>query len=100
MQAFLAVVTLVLLLVWAAYVFFLRQQKQFTGNVGARETSPSKGSPGESIVLTGFFSPVGSLLGSVSPFTSKVETYLRFAGLPFKTRNGGFADSPKGRVSA
>ena len=80
------------------YLYFLRQVKQFTGNLGPRETSPVKGVPGDKIVLTGFFAPVGRLVGSVSPFTNKIETYLRFAGLPFKTENGGFSGSPKGRV--
>ncbi|KAL0040804.1 hypothetical protein WJX79_005933 [Trebouxia sp. C0005] len=45
-----------------------------------------------------FFTPVGKLAGSVSPFTNKIETYLRFAGLPHRTENGGFAGSPKGRL--
>ncbi|KAA6421446.1 MAG: hypothetical protein FRX49_08723, partial [Trebouxia sp. A1-2] len=87
-----------LLTATAGYLFFLRQQKQFTGNLGTRETSPTKGSPGDKIVLTGFFTPVGKLAGSVSPFTNKIETYLRFAGLPHRTENGGFAGSPKGRL--
>ena len=98
MQVFLALLLLILLTAAAGYLFFLRQQKQFTGNLGPRETSPTKGSPGDKIVLTGSFTPVRKLAGSVSPFTNKIETYLRFAGLPHKTENGGFASSPKGRV--
>lgn len=98
MQALIALLLLILLIASAGYLFFLRQQKQFTGNLGPRETSPTKGSPGDKIVLTGFFTPVGKLAGSVSPFTNKIETYLRFADLPHKTENGGFAGSPKGRV--
>lgn len=80
------------------YFFLLRQQKQITGNLGSRTTSPTKGSPGDRIVVTGFFTPVGKLAGSVSPFTNKFETYLRLAGLPFETANGSFAGSPSGRV--
>lgn len=99
MQTFLLSLLLATLSLLAGYLFFLRQQKQFTGNLGTRETSPQKGTPGDKIVVTGFFTPVGNLTGSVSPFTSKIETYLRFAGLPFKTQDGGFAGSPKGRVS-
>ena len=98
MQVLLAFLLVALAITLTGYLFFLRQQKQFTGNLGSRETSPTKGHPGDKIVLTGFFTPVGKLAGSVSPFTSKIETYLRFAGLPFKTENGGFAGSPKGRV--
>ena len=97
MQAILTVLVFASI-VSTAYLFFLRQRKQFTGNLGPRETSPVKGTPGDPIVLTGFFTPVGKLAGSVSPFTNKVETYLRFAGLPFKAQDGGFAKSPKGRV--
>ncbi len=98
MQALIALLLLILLTASAGYLFFLRQQKQFTGNLGPRQTSPTNGSPGDKIVLTGFFTPVGKLAGSVSPFTNKIETYLRFAGLAHKTENGGFAGSPKGRV--
>lgn len=83
---------------FTGYLYFLKQVKQFTGNLGPRETSPVKGTPGGKIVLTGFFTPVGRLVGSVSPFTNKVETYLRFAGLQHETRDGPFAGSPKGRV--
>ena len=100
MHPLLVVIYVVAALVTAAYVFFLRSQGQFTGNAGSRESSPSKGTPGGEIVLTGFFAPLGQLVGSVSPFTNKVETYLRFTGLPFRTQNGGFADAPKGRVGA
>ena len=82
----------------AGYLYFVRTVKQFTGNLGPRESSPVRGTPGDKIVLTGFFTPVGRLAGSVSPFTNKIETYLRFAGLPFKVQDGGFAGSPKGRV--
>ena len=98
MKVFITILLFTLLTATAGYLFFLRQQKQFTGNLGTRETSPTKGSPGDKIVLTGFFTPVGKLAGSVSPFTNKIETYLRFAGLPHRTENGGFAGSPKGRV--
>ena len=98
MQALLGIVLVASLFMLTAYLLFLRQQRQFTGNLGPRQTSPTKGTPGDKIVLTGFFTPVGKLAGSVSPFTNKIETYLRFAGLPFKTENGGFAGSPKGRV--
>ena len=98
MHALIAVSLLAAFLACAGYLFLLRQQNQFTGNLGPRETSPSRGNPGEKIVLTGFFTPVGKLAGSVSPFTNKVETFLRFAGLPFTTDDGSFAGSPKGRV--
>lgn len=98
MHALVAVSLLASFAASAVYLFFLRQQKQFTGNLGPRRASPTRGSPGDDIVITGFFTPVGKLAGSVSPFTNKIETYLRFAGLPFKTENGGFAGSPKGRV--
>ena len=98
MHALIAALLLASLAACAGYLFFLRQQKQFTGNLGPRKTSPTRGNPGDDIVVTGFFTPVGKLAGSVSPFTSKIETYLRFADLPFKTENGGFAGSPKGRV--
>ena len=98
MHVILTVALSVALIVLTGYVLFLRQQKQFTGNVGSRETSPAKGTPGGSILVTGFFTPVGKLAGSASPFTNKIETYLRFAGLRFEVQDGGFAGSPKGRV--
>ena len=98
MHALIAGPLLAALVACTGYLFFLRQQKHFTGKLGPRETSPSRGNPGDKIVLTGFFTPVGKLAGSVSPFTNKIETFLRFAGLPFTTENGGFAGSPKGRV--
>ena len=98
MHALVAVSLLASLAACAGYLLFLRQQKQFTGNLGPRKISPTRGNPGDDIVITGFFTPVGKLAGSVSPFTNKIETYLRFAGLSFKTENGGFAGSPKGRV--
>lgn len=98
MHPLLVAIYVVAALITAAWVFFLRSQGQFTGNAGSRESSPSKGTPGGEIVLTGFFAPLGQLVGSVSPFTNKVETYLRFTGLPFRTQNGGFADAPKGRL--
>ena len=98
MHALVAVSLLASLAACAGYFFFMRQQKQFTGNLGPRKTSPTRGNPGDDIVLIGFFTPVGELFGSVSPFTNKIETYLRFAGFPFKLENGGFAGSPKGRV--
>lgn len=98
MPALSTVLLLASSIILTGYLFFLRQRKQFTGNLGPRETSPVKGTPGDPIVVTGFFTPVGRLAGSVSPFTNKVETYLRFAGLPFKVQDGGFAGAPKGRV--
>ena len=99
MHAIFPIIYLCCAAVAAGYVYFLKSQRGFTGNLGTRETSPTKGASGGEIVLTGFFAPVGQLVGSVSPFTSKVETFLRFAGLKFRTENGGFAGSPKGRVS-
>ena len=82
----------------AGYAFFLKLQRSLTGNLGKRRTNPVQGSPGGQVVLHGFFTPVGKLCASASPFTAKVETYLRMRGLPYSTQSSDFSSSPNGRV--
>ena len=44
----------------------------WTGNIGDRSSAPQKGNPGDPVEVHGFFTPVGELAASVSPFTAKV----------------------------
>ena len=82
-----------------AYAFFAKLQNSLTGNLGLRRTNPTYGRAGDNIEIHSFFTPVGSCVGSVSPFTNKIEAFLRFSGLPYQAIPSGFADSPNGRVS-
>ena len=45
--------------------YYKRSEKAWTGNGGPRQSSPTKGTPGQKIVLHGFWSPAGSIC--VSP---------------------------------
>lgn len=83
-----------------AAVFYLRLVSAFTGNLGKRLTNPSRGKPGEQIDLHAIFLPVPGCGGTASPFTTKIEAYLRMAGLPYKTRSADLVSSPNGRVSS
>ena len=83
----------------ACYALFVKLQNSLTGNLGSRRTNPTRGSPGGKIVIHSFFTPVGKLAASASPFTAKIEAFLRFKGLAYTEESSGFDASPNGRVS-
>lgn len=49
-------------------------------------------------MITLFQPPPASGVSSLSPFCTKVETYLRMVGLPFRTAGADPRKSPKGKV--
>lgn len=88
-------------LVLGGVVYFLLSLKwSLTGNLGNRTVNPLKGNSKDPLSLYGFFVPVEGLTTSISPFTSKVETYLRMNGIKFTSENTDFKSSPNGRVSS
>ena len=94
-----AVAAVIAALCLGCYAFFLKLKHSLTGNLGLRLTQPASGAPGGKILLNGFFTPVGNLASSASPFTAKIETFLRMKGLPYTEKVSDFATSPNGRVS-
>ncbi|KAK9791849.1 hypothetical protein WJX73_002338 [Symbiochloris irregularis] len=78
--------------------FLLSLKWSLTGNLGQRKVNPLKGSAQDALTLYGFFVPVENLTSSISPFTSKIETYLRMNGIKFASENTDFKHSPNGRV--
>lgn len=83
-----------------AVYFLLSLKWSLTGNLGQRIVNPLKGNPNDPLSLFGFFVPVAGLTTSISPFTSKVETYLRMNGIKFASENTDFKSSPNGRVTS
>ncbi len=49
-------------------------------------------------VITLFQSPAAWGMSCLSPFGTKVETYLRMVGLPYKTRGADPRKNPKGKI--
>ena len=98
MNTYLVVAGCIFVVSGIAAVFYLRLVSAFTGNLGKRLTNPSRGKPGEQIALHAIFLPVPGCGGTASPFTTKIEAYLRMAGLPYKTRSADLVSSPNGRV--
>ena len=80
------------------FLFFSKLTRSLTGNLGNRRVNPAQGRANESIVLFGFFLPFGKLTCSLSPYTAKIQAYLRFRGLKHTLENSDFVSSPNGRV--
>ena len=88
----------ILVVILVAVAFYARLVSAFTGNLGKRLTNPRVGQPGGPIELHAVFLPVPGCGGTMSPFTTKIEAYLRMADLPYKTKSSDLASSPNGRV--
>ncbi|KAK9837988.1 hypothetical protein WJX74_009110 [Apatococcus lobatus] len=98
MNTYLIVAGCVLAVALLAAVFYFRLVSAFTGNLGKRRTNPATGNPGDTIELHAVFLPVPGCGGTASPFTTKIEAYLRMAGLPYKNKSSDLASSPNGRI--
>lgn len=85
-------------IVGLAFAAFKKLESSMTGNLGKRNTNPKRGTPGDKIVLHSFFVQVGQLAGTLSPFTGKIQAYLRMRGLPYTEAPTDFTSSPNGRV--
>lgn len=59
--------------------------------------TPPKGDPADKIVLYGFHKPEGSIC--LSQYVSKVETFLKMAGLPYEFQSGVPDGAPKRKVN-
>ena len=81
-----------------AALYFRRLVSAFTGNLGQRLANPQSGTPGDKITLHSIYLPVHNCGGTRSPFTTKVEAYLRLAGLEYDTKPADLVSSPNGRV--
>ncbi|KAK9841894.1 hypothetical protein WJX84_010370, partial [Apatococcus fuscideae] len=80
-----------------AALYFRRLVSAFTGNLGQRLANPQSGTPGDKITLHSIYLPVHNCGGTRSPFTTKVEAYLRLAGLEYDTKPADLVSSPNGR---
>ena len=68
-------------LFWHKGSFLLLSNSLWFGFSGGNKTIDTSGYPRDKVVLFQFFR--GAWAPSVSPFPIKLETYLRFAGIPY-----------------